>query len=160
VRASGVTGTAAGALCTGHPVARLDRQFVGLAFLTPVLIYLQQSFGWQMVFFITGGLGIFWALVWYCVYREPADFRATNEAELKLFREGAGASGRLPEGNRSMASVKGGQATWSVCRSVVPSSSSWVASKAMSVAERLSTRLPSRAISKWLPPASASRSLR
>ncbi|TBW10105.1 hypothetical protein E0E52_04640 [Azotobacter chroococcum] len=32
-------------------------------------------------------LGLLWALVWYCVYREPADFRATNEAELRLIRE-------------------------------------------------------------------------
>ncbi|MFB8831220.1 MFS transporter [Azotobacter sp. CWF10] len=65
-------------------------QFVGLAFLTPVLIYLQQTFGWQMVFFITGGIGILWALVWYAVYREPADFRATNDAERELIREGGG----------------------------------------------------------------------
>ncbi|SEJ60362.1 MFS transporter, ACS family, D-galactonate transporter [Azotobacter beijerinckii] len=65
-------------------------QFVGLAFLTPVLIYLQQAFGWQMVFIITGGLGMLWALVWYCVYREPADFRATNDAERELIREGGG----------------------------------------------------------------------
>ncbi|GAB3466145.1 MFS transporter [Azotobacter salinestris] len=65
-------------------------QFVGLAFLTPLLIYLQQTFGWQMVFFITGGIGVIWALVWYAVYREPADFRATNDAELALIREGGG----------------------------------------------------------------------
>lgn len=65
-------------------------QFVGLAFLTPVLIYLQQTFGWQMVFFITGGIGILWALVWYAVYREPTDFRLTNEAERELIREGGG----------------------------------------------------------------------
>ena len=31
-------------------------QFVGLAFLTPVLIYLQEKFGWQMVFFVSGAL--------------------------------------------------------------------------------------------------------
>ncbi|MBB3104617.1 MFS transporter [Azomonas macrocytogenes] len=65
-------------------------QFVGLAFLTPVLIYLQQTFGWQMVFFITGGIGILWALVWYAVYREPADFHLTNDAERNLIREGGG----------------------------------------------------------------------
>ncbi|ACO81210.1 D-galactonate transporter [Azotobacter vinelandii CA] len=65
-------------------------QFVGLAFLTPLLIYLQQTFGWQTVFFLTGGIGILWALVWYALYREPGDSRATNDAELALIREGGG----------------------------------------------------------------------
>lgn len=65
-------------------------QFVGLAFLSPVLYALQQAFGWQMVFFVTGGVGVIWAAVWYAVYREPQDFRAANAAEVALIREGGG----------------------------------------------------------------------
>ena len=65
-------------------------QFVGLAFLSPLLYALQQAFGWQMVFLVTGGIGIVWAAIWYLVYREPAEFRGANAAEISLIREGGG----------------------------------------------------------------------
>ena len=66
-------------------------QFVGLAFLSPVLYALQQAFGWQMVFLVTGGVGVLWAAVWYALYREPKDFRAANAAEIAHIRDGGGA---------------------------------------------------------------------
>jgi ACS family D-galactonate transporter-like MFS transporter len=65
-------------------------QFVGLAFLSPVLYALQQAFGWQMVFLVTGGVGVLWAAVWYACYREPRDCRAANDAEIALIRDGGG----------------------------------------------------------------------
>lgn len=65
-------------------------QFVGLAFLTPVLIYLQQTFGWHMVFVVTGGVGIVWAAIWYLIYREPKDFKGANAAEVALIEQGGG----------------------------------------------------------------------
>ncbi|WP_226506627.1 MFS transporter [Pseudomonas sp. MWU16-30317] len=65
-------------------------QFVGLAFLTPVLAWLQQTFGWHMVFVSTGVLGVVWAGVWYCLYREPRDFRGVNDAEVALIQDGGG----------------------------------------------------------------------
>ncbi len=65
-------------------------QFVGLAFLTPVLIYLQQTFGWHMVFVVTGGIGIVWAVIWYLIYREPRDFKGANAAEVALIEQGGG----------------------------------------------------------------------
>ncbi|MBW5412482.1 MULTISPECIES: MFS transporter [Pseudomonas] len=65
-------------------------QFVGLAFLTPVLIYLQQTFGWHMVFVVTGGIGIVWAAIWYLIYREPKDFKGANDAEVALIEQGGG----------------------------------------------------------------------
>ena len=40
-------------------------QFVGLAFLTPVLAVIQKHFGWQYVFVFTGMAGLVWALAWY-----------------------------------------------------------------------------------------------
>ncbi|WP_367085343.1 MFS transporter [Pseudomonas sp. HOU2] len=65
-------------------------QFVGLAFLTPVLAWLQHEFGWHMVFVATGAAGIVWAAIWYAVYREPRDFKGANNAEIDLIREGGG----------------------------------------------------------------------
>jgi len=65
-------------------------QFVGLAFLTPVLVWIQTRFGWHMVFVATGMLGIVWGLVWYLVYRQPHEFPGTNASEIELIRRGGG----------------------------------------------------------------------
>lgn len=65
-------------------------QFVGLAFLTPVLAWLQHHYGWHMVFVSTGLLGIVWGVVWFLVYREPREFKGANEAEIELIRQGGG----------------------------------------------------------------------
>lgn len=65
-------------------------EFVGLAFLTPALMYLQFHSSWRMIFFALGGLGMLWALVWYLIYRGPMSFRGANSAEIDLIREGGG----------------------------------------------------------------------
>ena len=65
-------------------------QFVGLAFLTPVLVWVQARLGWHMVFVATGLLGIVWAFTWFALYRQPHDHPATNAAEIALIREGGG----------------------------------------------------------------------
>ncbi len=65
-------------------------QFVGLAFLTPVLVWIQQSIGWHMVFVTTGVIGILWAVLWYLIYRQPMESKSTNDAERQLIRDGGG----------------------------------------------------------------------
>ncbi|WP_429941791.1 MFS transporter [Achromobacter xylosoxidans] len=65
-------------------------QFVGLAFLTPVLAWLQHHYGWHMVFVSTGLLGIIWGVLWYLIYREPRQFRGANAAEIELIQKGGG----------------------------------------------------------------------
>lgn len=65
-------------------------QFVGLAFLTPVLAWLQHAFGWHMVFIVTGAVGIVWGVIWWMVYREPRDFKGANAAEIELIQAGGG----------------------------------------------------------------------
>ena len=65
-------------------------QFVGLAFLTPVLAWIQASMGWHGVFVATGGLGVVWSAVWFLLYREPRHHKAVNAAEIDLIRAGGG----------------------------------------------------------------------
>ena len=65
-------------------------QFVGLAFLTPLLVWVQSRLGWHMVFVATGLVGIVWAFTWFALYRQPHDHPATNAAEIALIREGGG----------------------------------------------------------------------
>ena len=65
-------------------------QYVGIAFLTPVLVWIQAQLGWHMVFVATGGLGVVWALLWYALYRQPHEHPRTNAAEIDHIRRGGG----------------------------------------------------------------------
>jgi MFS transporter, ACS family, D-galactonate transporter len=65
-------------------------QFVGLAFLTPALVYVQVHFGWRSIFLSVGLLGVVWAAAWYLVYRGPLTNRATNREEIELIQSGGG----------------------------------------------------------------------
>ena len=65
-------------------------QFVGLAFLTPALMYLQVHFGWRSIFISVGALGILWGAVWYAIYRGPLSDRRANPAEIERIRAGGG----------------------------------------------------------------------
>jgi ACS family D-galactonate transporter-like MFS transporter len=64
-------------------------QWVGLAFLAPVLTWIEVTYGWEAIFYVTGVIGIGWAIIWYFVYRDPADFPGVNQAEIdKIAAEG------------------------------------------------------------------------
>ncbi len=65
-------------------------QFIGLAFLTPVLTNVQVHFGWQGLFIGTGLVGLLWGVVWYVFYRDPSDHTGVNQAELDYIEEGGG----------------------------------------------------------------------
>ncbi|MBZ4188702.1 MFS transporter [Niabella beijingensis] len=65
-------------------------QFLGLAFLMPVLSKIQLQAGWKGLFVITGLIGIIWGLVWYFFYRDPLQHKKTNKAELEHIEKGGG----------------------------------------------------------------------
>ena len=65
-------------------------QFVGLAFLTPVLAWLEARYSWRFVFQFTGAIGVVWAIIWWILYRDPIHARGMNQAELRLIEEGGG----------------------------------------------------------------------
>jgi ACS family D-galactonate transporter-like MFS transporter len=62
-------------------------QFVGLAFLTPLLLMLQSEHGWRAVFFTTGIGGAVWGVIWLIAYRTPRESRA-NAAEISYMEQG------------------------------------------------------------------------
>ncbi|MBA2587694.1 MAG: MFS transporter, partial [Alphaproteobacteria bacterium] len=64
-------------------------QFLGLAFLQPLLLELEAAHGWRSVFFITGFGGMAWGFVWWLFYRNPRDSRA-NAAEIEHIESGGG----------------------------------------------------------------------
>src|SRR6266850_3670418 len=65
-------------------------QYVGLGFLSVPLFWITRQFGWRGLFFIVGGLGVAFGLVWWMLYRNPADSAAVNQAELDHIEAGGG----------------------------------------------------------------------
>jgi ACS family D-galactonate transporter-like MFS transporter len=65
-------------------------QFIGLAFLFPVLTVIQDQLGWRGLFIVSGIIGILWAIVWYVFYRDPDNHKSVSTEELEHIREGGG----------------------------------------------------------------------
>lgn len=73
-------------------------QYVGLAFMTPLMAWLETRYGWRFIFQATGAAGIIWAPTWWLLYRDPAESRRVNKAELRLIEQGGG----IPELSRKL----------------------------------------------------------
>lgn len=65
-------------------------QFIGLAFLFPVLVTIQNYLGWRGLFIASGIIGIAWAIIWYIFYRDPKDHKSVTTAELDYIESGGG----------------------------------------------------------------------
>jgi ACS family D-galactonate transporter-like MFS transporter len=65
-------------------------QYFGLAFLSPVLFVIAGSLGWRALFLIVGAIGVAFGLVWLLTYREPAESKIVNRAELDHIEAGGG----------------------------------------------------------------------
>lgn len=65
-------------------------QFIGLAFLSPLLVIIQTYLGWRGLFITSGVIGIVWALVWYFFYESPQKYKGVNQAELDHIATGGG----------------------------------------------------------------------
>lgn len=63
-------------------------QFLGLAFLMPVLSKIQFHVGWKGLFVVTGLIGVVWGIVWYYCYRDPLKHSRVNAAELEHIEKG------------------------------------------------------------------------
>lgn len=62
-------------------------QFVGLAFLTPILVLIQHHFNWHGLFFVTGMAGVLWGIIWYIFYRKPARPETIKEERIAEVQE-------------------------------------------------------------------------
>ena len=91
-------------LCTWFPQHERARansaysvgQYFGLAFLSPLLFWVVDAFGWRAVFIAAGSVGILFAPVWYWMYRDPHQSRSANPAELRYISAGGGLGADAP----------------------------------------------------------------
>ncbi|HEX4985251.1 MAG TPA: MFS transporter [Burkholderiales bacterium] len=71
-------------------------EYVGLAFLSPLLFWILAAFGWRALFFTVGIAGVLFGLVWWRAYREPHESTA-SKAELDHIAAGGGLLARKGE---------------------------------------------------------------
>jgi ACS family D-galactonate transporter-like MFS transporter len=65
-------------------------QYTGLAFFAPLLFWIISAWGWRALFYIFGGLGVVYSIIWYVLYRDPQHSKSVNQAELDYIEAGGG----------------------------------------------------------------------
>jgi MFS transporter, ACS family, D-galactonate transporter len=94
-------------------------EYIGLAFLSPILFWILQEFGWRVLFLVTGSLGMFFAVGWWNLYREPYESKRVNTAELEYISSGGGivskATSRAPFDWRQAGRLIRHRRMWGIC---------------------------------------------
>ncbi|HEX7906902.1 MAG TPA: MFS transporter [Paraburkholderia sp.] len=86
-------------------------EYIGLAFFSPFLFMLMGAFGWRSLFYVVGGVGIVFGVIWWLLYREPRDHPSANQAELEYIEAGGGLTHRKKDADAATAAAapaKGG----------------------------------------------------
>ena len=65
-------------------------QYTGLAFFAPVLFWIISAWGWRALFYVFGGIGVVYSVIWYFLYRDPQHSKSVNQAELDHIEAGGG----------------------------------------------------------------------
>ncbi|MFM0740871.1 MFS transporter [Paraburkholderia xenovorans] len=84
-------------------------EYIGLAFFSPFMFMLMGAFGWRSLFYVVGGVGLVFGVIWWLFYREPRDHPWANQAELDYIEAGGGLThSKLDATDRGAANAKGG----------------------------------------------------
>ncbi len=56
--------------------------------LSPILVIpIMTCFGWRMVFYVFGAVGIIWTIIWFCFFRDnPAQMKNISKAEIEKIK--------------------------------------------------------------------------
>ncbi|MDB5676760.1 MAG: transporter [Sphingomonas bacterium] len=68
-------------------------EYIGLAFLSPLMFWLLVHYGWRSLFIVCGLIGFAFVAVWIARYRDPPEHKGVNTAELELIAAGGGLVG-------------------------------------------------------------------
>jgi ACS family D-galactonate transporter-like MFS transporter len=86
-------------------------EYIGLAFFSPLLFALMGAYGWRSLFYVVGGAGVLFGIVWWLLYHEPHEHPAANRAELDYIEAGGGIARREHKAPASQAAAVTGEAT-------------------------------------------------
>jgi len=65
-------------------------EYIGLAFLSPLLFWLLATAGWRALFIVVGVAGVVIGVAWWLMYTEPNESKHANQAELDYIAAGGG----------------------------------------------------------------------
>lgn len=65
-------------------------QYVGLGFLSVPLFWVTQHYGWRTLFFMVGAFGVAFGMLWWTLFRTPAESPTANAAEIAYIEAGGG----------------------------------------------------------------------
>lgn len=60
--------------------------------IVPVVL---RNYGWREVFWLTGGLGVIWLILWWFIYNVPSRHKNLTDQELKYIEDGQEDQGRV-----------------------------------------------------------------
>jgi MFS transporter, ACS family, D-galactonate transporter len=65
-------------------------EYVGLAFLSPLLFWFEHRYGWRVLFGTVGAVGVVFGAIWLMRFREPHQSKSANREELNYIASGGG----------------------------------------------------------------------
>jgi MFS transporter, ACS family, D-galactonate transporter len=65
-------------------------QYVGLGFLSVPLFWITQRYGWRVLFFLVGGCGVLFGVIWWALFRTPDDSTSADIEEITYIEAGGG----------------------------------------------------------------------
>ena len=93
-------------------------EYVGLGFLTPLLFWIVDAWGWRALFVVAGGLGLLLAIVWWRRYRDPHECQDLSPPERKFIVAGGGTVDKPPVQEFSFAVIRAlfrDRQMWGLC---------------------------------------------
>ena len=60
---------------------------IGAMIAPPLIALIVLSMSWRWVFFITGAVGIVWAVIWFFIYRDPSRSRLVTRKEKEMISQ-------------------------------------------------------------------------
>jgi MFS transporter, ACS family, D-galactonate transporter len=94
-------------------------QYVGTALFAGGLLWLATTWGWRHVFYVTGGAGIMFGLIWLWIYRDPLKCKKVSQQELDYIEQGgalvASSQQRTKLDWRQLAELFSHRQIWAIC---------------------------------------------
>jgi ACS family hexuronate transporter-like MFS transporter len=84
---------------------------VGPILAPGIVIWLAESFSWQISFIVTGSLGFVWLALWFFLYEKPEKSKRLSVAELKYINSDSVSSATTSR-QASWGTLLGKKATW------------------------------------------------
>ena len=81
-------------------------EYVGLSFMSPILFWILNSFGWRTLFASAGAVGVVAAFVFGARYRDPGDHASVGSEEIAYIEAGGGGARKVAPTKFELAHIR------------------------------------------------------